>query len=340
MTTLLTIGLPTYNRASLLDKQLAWLAQAVKGFEQECEIIISDNCSTDETPHIIEKWKPAFEQIDLRVNRNLENLGVLKNIAYCINHARSKFVWTISDDDTIFPETLPYIIETLTRHPDLAVQALNFSGRDAETGELQYDRRFDIEQERVYQPNGMPLFEQIVAKEKPSQWGGLALTTALIYRTQLAQELLREWPEGLENLALQLVITGYCAVHGSMIVSKDERVEFRAGMFSYENGRQSAIKPFSDKKMHFILRQADAPEAFLQLIKIGYDPYLLRRKIVLQGSEYRWGKKLDCFRKWPATTVAVLFRYFVALTLAQYSCLLSPWCARRIKLKAEHNGKR
>ena len=40
---LLTIAVPTYNRAELLDKQLAWLAQAIQGFESECEIIISDN---------------------------------------------------------------------------------------------------------------------------------------------------------------------------------------------------------------------------------------------------------------------------------------------------------
>ena len=44
MQKLLTIAIPTYNRAALLDKQLAWLATAIKGFESECEIIISDNC--------------------------------------------------------------------------------------------------------------------------------------------------------------------------------------------------------------------------------------------------------------------------------------------------------
>ena len=35
MHTLLTIAIPTYNRADLLDQQLAWLAQAIKGFESE-----------------------------------------------------------------------------------------------------------------------------------------------------------------------------------------------------------------------------------------------------------------------------------------------------------------
>ena len=53
MQKLLTIAIPTYNRAALLDKQLAWLATAIKGWESECEIIISDNCSTDNTPGVV-----------------------------------------------------------------------------------------------------------------------------------------------------------------------------------------------------------------------------------------------------------------------------------------------
>ena len=31
MTPLLTIGLPTFNRANLLEAQLAWLSKAIKG---------------------------------------------------------------------------------------------------------------------------------------------------------------------------------------------------------------------------------------------------------------------------------------------------------------------
>jgi len=57
MNKLLTIAIPTYNRADLLDKQLTWLSQAIKGFETECEILVSDNCSTDHTQSIINKWR-------------------------------------------------------------------------------------------------------------------------------------------------------------------------------------------------------------------------------------------------------------------------------------------
>jgi glycosyltransferase involved in cell wall biosynthesis len=57
MNKLLTIAIPTYNRADLLDKQLEWLSQAIKGYESECEIFVSDNCSSDHTQEIIQKWQ-------------------------------------------------------------------------------------------------------------------------------------------------------------------------------------------------------------------------------------------------------------------------------------------
>ena len=49
MSKLLTISIPTYNRAQALDRQLMWLATEILGHEDDCEIIISDDCSTDNT---------------------------------------------------------------------------------------------------------------------------------------------------------------------------------------------------------------------------------------------------------------------------------------------------
>ena len=60
MNALLTIAVPTYNRAELLNKQLAWLAKSIKGYESECEIIISDNCSEDNTQEIVKKMAVIF----------------------------------------------------------------------------------------------------------------------------------------------------------------------------------------------------------------------------------------------------------------------------------------
>ncbi|MFM8003979.1 MAG: glycosyltransferase family 2 protein, partial [Dolichospermum sp.] len=87
MNKLLTIAIPTYNRAELLDKQLTWLSKAIKGFETECEILVSDNCSTDHTQSIISKWQNILKNITFKSNKNHENIGVMRNIFYCLSAA-------------------------------------------------------------------------------------------------------------------------------------------------------------------------------------------------------------------------------------------------------------
>lgn len=98
---LLTIAIPTYNRAELLDRQLAWIAQAIQGFESECEIYVSDNCSTDNTQEIIKKWQTKLNHITFNANKNPENLGVMPNIINCLKSAKTKYVWAIGDDDQL-----------------------------------------------------------------------------------------------------------------------------------------------------------------------------------------------------------------------------------------------
>ncbi|PAX46954.1 glycosyltransferase family 2 protein, partial [Brunnivagina elsteri] len=99
MTRLLTIAIPTFNRSVILDKQLEWLNQAIRGFENDCEILISDNCSTDNTPDIIKKWQNNFSNVVFISNCNTSNIGVMRNITFCLNTAQTKYVWVIGDDD-------------------------------------------------------------------------------------------------------------------------------------------------------------------------------------------------------------------------------------------------
>ncbi|WP_417033564.1 glycosyltransferase family 2 protein [Dolichospermum planctonicum] len=138
MQKLLTIAIPTYNRAALLDKQLAWLATAIKGFESECEIIISDNCSTDNTPEIVKKWQSTFSNTNtvFIANRNRENIGLMPNIAFCIQAAGSKYVWTVGDDDPIQEKTLAYIVNKIKKNPSLNLMFLNCCGRDKNTNKI------------------------------------------------------------------------------------------------------------------------------------------------------------------------------------------------------------
>jgi glycosyltransferase involved in cell wall biosynthesis len=135
MNKLLTIAIPTYNRAELLDKQLTWLSQAIKGFETECEILVSDNCSTDHTQSIISKWQNILKNITFKSNKNPENIGVMRNIFYCLSSATTKYIWTIGDDDPIQERAVTYVMDKIKNIDDLSLLFLNFYGLNQSHGE-------------------------------------------------------------------------------------------------------------------------------------------------------------------------------------------------------------
>jgi abequosyltransferase len=98
---LLTIAIPTYNRAALLDTCLSALAQEFRD-NPLVEVLISNNASTDQTIAIVEKHrKTSFAQ--LRYFENATNLGPDRNITQCFREAKGKYVWIFSDDDLLLP---------------------------------------------------------------------------------------------------------------------------------------------------------------------------------------------------------------------------------------------
>jgi abequosyltransferase len=144
MQKLLTITIPTYNRAGMLEEQLAWLATEIKGHESECEIIIYDNCSTDNTFAVISKWQLILsETITFNYNRNHQNIGGMLNLTACMQAATGKYVWTLGDDDPIEKGTLTYILQKLKQNSNLTLILLNGYGRDKLTNKIIVDRWFD-----------------------------------------------------------------------------------------------------------------------------------------------------------------------------------------------------
>ncbi|NMG06926.1 glycosyltransferase family 2 protein [Brasilonema sp. UFV-L1] len=294
MTNLLTIAIPTYNRAQLLDNQLAWLFRAIKGFESVCEIIVSDNCSTDDTPKVVEKWQSIFSNTTFNYKRNPENIGAVRNIASCIKAANSKYVWTISDDDKIFDNSIAYIVNTLTQHSNLGLIILNFSKSNAKTGEVFEQRCFDVEHDEV-SSNGKAVFERCLEQST----GGVGLTTALVYRTDLAQRAIDNWVEGLSNLAVQIYWTAFCAYHGDTLVTKDNYLECVAGTHYF----------MQNPKLLVTLEYADIPEIMVKLRDIGYPNDFSRKMLYICLKKFNWRVLLGAFRRWPLVAVKAFSRY-------------------------------
>ena len=107
---LLSIAIPTYNRAKSLENLLRGLLPQVKKREREVEICISDNGSEDSTREVVTNFENEYPGL-LRYRTNEKNLGIDKNILLVMEMSRGEFIWTLGDDDTIAENAVEEIIE-------------------------------------------------------------------------------------------------------------------------------------------------------------------------------------------------------------------------------------
>jgi hypothetical protein len=127
---LLSIGIPTFNRASRLNSLLNSLVQQCGHFTKEVEIIVSDNGSTDDTREVVERYR---EQFPITYSRNRVNEGACRNVQI-IGSALSngRFTWLIGDDDLVRQDAVQKILAVIQQHPDVHFIFANTSPRSAE----------------------------------------------------------------------------------------------------------------------------------------------------------------------------------------------------------------
>jgi abequosyltransferase len=115
---LLTIIIPTYNRADCLSLLLTSLTNELHGVEDKVSILIGDNASTDLTPSVTSAFLGKHPTAQLL--RHPKNLGPDENFCSCIDNVISKYFWIFGDDDLPKPGVLRYIVQLLSsQKPDL-----------------------------------------------------------------------------------------------------------------------------------------------------------------------------------------------------------------------------
>lgn len=108
---LLTIAIPTWNRANFLALNLERLSLEAPDVWRRAEILVSDNASTDGTQQLVRD--AIASGLPVRYLRNTENIGSDANIAQCFNLARGDFVLILGDDDLFVDGALNALLERL-----------------------------------------------------------------------------------------------------------------------------------------------------------------------------------------------------------------------------------
>jgi abequosyltransferase len=141
---LLTIAVPTYNRAEHLRGLLAVLVPQLVAYPQ-VELLISDNASDDETPAVMAEAVQRLGATQVTSQRHAENIGADANFVSCFRRARGQFFWICGDDDLIVPGALEQVMGHLqdadgtAKNVDL-LYATSYGFREDPVSEWQGDR--------------------------------------------------------------------------------------------------------------------------------------------------------------------------------------------------------
>lgn len=109
---ILTIAIPTRNRSAFLAQNLLQLKSELQKIESKLvEIIVSDNCSSDETESIVNSSIKAG--LAVKYIKNPTDIGWGKNFLQCFNMASGRYVLILGDDDFLVDGALYKLINHL-----------------------------------------------------------------------------------------------------------------------------------------------------------------------------------------------------------------------------------
>lgn len=117
---LLTVAIPTYNRAKYLKRSLG---SVVSQYDERIEIIVSDNASEDNTRQVVEEYASS---VPIRYVRNEQNIGGEANFLQCYRMAAGDFILLLGDDDLIIENRLAVILDFLEKNPQSVWVFMNF----------------------------------------------------------------------------------------------------------------------------------------------------------------------------------------------------------------------
>ena len=185
---LLSIAIPTYNRAHFLENLLNNILPQSRNSRERVEVCISNNGSTDNTREVVMKFKEKYPDL-IKYNEYEKNLGIDANIIKVIEMCEGDFVWTFGDDDSIVDNGLNAVIYFIKNNykedTGLAVLRVKSYAIDKQTGkEIIFGNSLEENKPEVF---GLDR-KDIIGLGLPT----IAFISVLIFNNKLLKKMLAE----------------------------------------------------------------------------------------------------------------------------------------------------
>jgi glycosyltransferase involved in cell wall biosynthesis len=113
----ISVAMAVYNGARYLREQLESIARQERTPD---ELVVSDNCSTDDSPRIVEDFA-ALAHFPVRLHINDTNVGVSENFARAIAASCGDVICLADCDDVWYPTKLRRIEEAFSVSPTVGL---------------------------------------------------------------------------------------------------------------------------------------------------------------------------------------------------------------------------
>jgi abequosyltransferase len=144
----LSVCITTLNRAAFIGATLeSILVQATN----ECEVVVLDGGSTDDTERVVSEYTRRFDQLRY-IKQNMNN-GFDRDCDRMVELARGEYCWLMTDDDLLKEGALVTILQALGR--DLSFVIVNVELRDLNMSKVLQRRWLNFDSDRVYGPEEM-----------------------------------------------------------------------------------------------------------------------------------------------------------------------------------------
>lgn len=246
---ILSICIPTYNRAYKLKKLLYFLDNEIRTANiGEIELLIGDNCSTDDTENIVFDFMNNLLPYSCRYYKNERNLGLVGNLFELNKKARGAYIWWLGDDDLYHLNIVRKVFEEVQKNVYSFI-FINHCGYkktiDDGTGFCSAIDGVDISKES----------KNILLDIYDASGTTLMYISATVHRRSSIVSFLEE--QHSINLATPFYLSYYSASKGRVKVIPDVLIDNVWGDISW-----------SDKRLQVFCFQV--PRVFCSLIKLRY----------------------------------------------------------------------
>ena len=110
---LLSICIPTFNRSLQVESLVRSLQKCINTLGGDIEILVSDNCSTDNTEEVV---RNLSQDLNFLYFRHEYNMGATKNYLFLMRHAKGVYLWLLGDDDIIDSDEIIRFVHLIKLH--------------------------------------------------------------------------------------------------------------------------------------------------------------------------------------------------------------------------------